>query len=104
MMFISSATFIYPPKILCLCNVEGWSTTLFHPLILPSTVLLCVMFVLLVIIISDIRMSHGTSGSTVITSTKTEAHNLNATHTSAVTREGPSPAHIHATTLENRHK
>ena len=49
-------------------------------------------------------MSHGTSGSTVITSTKTEAHNLNATHTSAVTREGPSPAHIHATTLENRHK
>ena len=47
-------------------------------------------------------MSYGTSDTTVISSTKTEAHNLNTTNASAAQRDGLSPATIFTTTPENR--
>ena len=49
---------------------------------MPSTVL-CVISVLLVIERSDIKMSYGTSDSTVISTTKSEAHNLTTANASA---------------------
>ena len=58
------------------------SASIFHPNIIHSTVL-CVIFVLQVIVISDIRMSYGTSDTTVILSPKIEAPHLNTTIVSA---------------------
>ena len=49
---------------------------------------LWVILVPLVISRSDIRRSVGTSDATVISSTKTEAHNLGSTNASAVQRDG----------------
>ena len=48
-------------------------------------------------------MSYGTSDTTVVSSIKTKAHNLNATITSAAQRDSSSPATIPANTAENRH-
>ena len=48
---------------------------------------------LLVIVIPDIRMSYDTFDTTVISSTKTEAHNLDTINASAA-------ANIHADTAE----
>ena len=45
-------------------------------------------------------MSYGTSDSTVISSTKPEAHNFNTVNASAAQRDDGSPA----TTLANSHK
>ena len=47
-------------------------------------------------------MSVGTSDTTVISSTKTEAHNLNAIDASAALRDDLSPATIPTTTPKNR--
>ena len=47
-------------------------------------------------------MSYGTSDTTVISSTKTEAHNHNATNASVATRDDLSPVTFHTTTPENR--
>ena len=48
-------------------------------------------------------MSYGTSDTTVISSTKTEAHNLNTTNASAATdMDGPSPVNLPGNTAENR--
>ena len=47
-------------------------------------------------------MSVGTSDTTVISSTKTEAHNLNTTIASAAQRGDSSPATIPANIAENR--
>ena len=49
-------------------------------------------------------MSVGTSDTTVISSTKTEAHNLNAITASAATKDDSSAVNIHANTAENRQK
>ena len=76
-----------------ICNVTGWSITLFHPNITPSSVL-CVIFVLLVIVRSDIRMSVGTSDTTVNSFSKTGAHNLNTTNASSL-------AHLSDSNAEN---
>ena len=46
-------------------------------------------------------MSYGTSDTTVISSTKTEARNLNAIDASAASRDDSSPATI-TTTPKNR--
>ena len=48
-------------------------------------------------------MSYGTSDTTVISSTKTEARNLNAIDASAAQRDDSSPATIPTTTPKNRH-
>ena len=48
-------------------------------------------------------MSYGTSDTTVISSTKTEARNLNAIDASAASRDDSSPATIPTTTPQNRH-
>ena len=48
-------------------------------------------------------MPYSTSGSTVISSTKTEAHNLNAIDASTAQRDDSSPASIPTTTPKNRH-
>ena len=53
-------------------------------------------------VISDIGMSYGTSDTTVISSTKTEARNLNTTIASAAQRGDSSPATIPANIAENR--
>ena len=47
-------------------------------------------------------MSYGTSDSTVISSTKTEARNLNTIIASAAQRDDSSPATIPTTTPKNR--
>ena len=47
-------------------------------------------------------MSYGTSDTTVISSTKTEARNLNAIDASAAQRDDSSPAPFPTTTPENR--
>ena len=47
-------------------------------------------------------MSVGTSDTTVISSTKTEARNLNTIDASAATRDDSSPATIPTTTPKNR--
>ena len=47
-------------------------------------------------------MSHGTSDTIVISSIKTEAHNLNSTIASVAPRDGSSPVNLHANTTENR--
>ena len=47
-------------------------------------------------------MSVGTSDTTVISSTKTEARNLNAIDASAATRYDSSPATFPTTTPKNR--
>ena len=47
-------------------------------------------------------MSYGTSDTTVISSTKTEARNLNAIDVSAASRDDSSPATIPTTTPQNR--
>ena len=47
-------------------------------------------------------MSYGTSDTTVISSTKTEAHNLNTTIDSAASRDDSSPAIVPTITPENR--
>ena len=47
-------------------------------------------------------MSYGTSDTTVISSTKTEARNLNAIDASAASRDDSSPATIPTTTPQNR--
>ena len=73
-----------------------------HSVIIPSTVL-WVISVLLVITRSYIRMSVGTSDSTVISPIKTGAHNLNATNASAAPRDDVSPATVHTNTPKNRH-
>ena len=70
------------------CNVGGWSTTLFHPTIIPSTSIVSYIYPL-VIVRSDIRRSYGTSHTTVISSIKNEAHNLNPTVASAAPRDDP---------------
>ena len=64
-------------------------------------VLLWVISVMLVIVRSDIRMSYGTSDSTVISSSKPEAHNLHSTNASAAPRDGPSSGVLHDNTPEN---
>ena len=79
------------------CNVEGWSTTLFHPRIIPSTVL-CVISPLLVVTRSVIKTSVDISDSTVISPITTEAHNLNITDASTALRDDGSPATVHTTT------
>ena len=48
-------------------------------------------------------MSVGTSDTTVISSTKTEARNLNDTDASVATRDGSSPANNQANTAQNHH-
>ena len=48
-------------------------------------------------------MSVGTSDTTVISSTKTEARNLNAIDASAAQRDDSSPATFPTTTPKNRH-
>ena len=48
-------------------------------------------------------MSVGTSDSTVFSSTKTEAYNLNAIDASAAQRDDGSPATILTTSPKNRH-
>ena len=48
-------------------------------------------------------MSYGTSDTTVISSTNTEARNLNAIDASAASRDDSSPATFPTTTPENRH-
>ena len=53
---------------------------------------------LLVVVRFDIRRSYGTSDTTVISSTKTEARNLNAIDASAAQRDGSSLTN----TAENR--
>ena len=58
---------------------------------------------LLVILRSDIRKSYGTSDTTVISSTKTEARNLNAIDASAAQRDGSYPVPIPPNTAGNRH-
>ena len=63
--------------------------------------IVCCIF-LSVIVRSCIRMSVGTSDTTVISSTKTEAHNLNTTDTSAAQRDDASPATILTTSPKNR--
>ena len=83
-----------------LSKAGGWSTTLFHLDIIPSTVLR-VISVLLVITRSYIRMSYGTSDSTVISPITTEAHNLNTVNASAASRDDVSPANVHAHTPKN---
>ena len=47
-------------------------------------------------------MSYGTSDTTVISSIKTEAHNLNAIDASAASRDDSSPAPFPTTTPKNR--
>ena len=47
-------------------------------------------------------MSYGTSDTTVISSTKTEARNLNAIDASAASRDDSSPATIPTTSPQNR--
>ena len=47
-------------------------------------------------------MSYGTSDTTVISSTKTEARNLNAIDASAASRDDSSPAPFPTTTPKNR--
>ena len=47
-------------------------------------------------------MSYGTSDTTVISSTKIEARNLNAIDASATSRDGSSLANLQANTAENR--
>ena len=47
-------------------------------------------------------MSYGTSDTTVISSTKTVARNLNAIDASAASREESSPATFPTTTPKNR--
>ena len=50
----------------------------------------------------DIRMSNGTSDSTVIPSTKIEAHNLNITNASNASHTNGSPSiDLHGETAEN---
>ena len=49
-------------------------------------------------------MSYGTSDSTVISSPKPEAHNLNTTDASVAPRDDISLATIPTTTSENRQK
>ncbi len=49
-------------------------------------------------------MSYGTSDTTVISSTKTEARNLNAIDASAASRDDSSPATIPTTTPKNRQR
>ena len=46
-------------------------------------------------------MSVGTSDTTVISSTKTEAHSLNPTNASAAPGDGLSPANLPGNTAEN---
>ena len=75
------------------CNVTGWSTTLFHPTIIPSTSIVSYIY-LLVIVRSDIGMSVGTSDTTVNSFSKTEVHNLNTTNASSL-------AHLSDSNAEN---
>ena len=84
-----------------LCKVERGSTTLFHTYIIPSTSIVSYIY-LLVIERSNTRMSYGTSDTTVISSTKTEARNLNAIDASAAQRDDSSPAPFPTTTPKNR--
>ena len=71
--------------------MEGkWNTTLFHTNIILSIVLLCVISVMLVFTRSDVRMSYGTSDTTVISPLKAEAHNLNITIASIGSRTNRS--------------
>ena len=58
---------------------------------------------LLIIERSCIGISYGTSDTIVISSTKTEAHNLNTTIASAAPWDDSFPATLHTTTPENRH-
>ena len=88
----------YSPKTMSLYKAPVYS----HSVIIPSTVLR-VISVLLVITRSYIRMSVGTSDSTVISPIKTGAHNLNATNASAAPRDDVSPATVHTNTPKNRH-
>ena len=54
--------------------------------------------------LTDIRMSIGTSDTTVISSTKTEAHNLNTTIASATQRVGSYHVKFHTHTADNTQK
>ena len=84
-----------------LCNVEGWSTSLFS--LSHNTFNSIVSYIyLLVISRSRIRMSTRTSDSTIIPSTRIEAHNLRTTVASAAPRDGSSPVTIPTTIPENR--
>ena len=80
--YLSLVPLLYILLYTLLCTVEGWGTTLFHLDIIPSTSIVSYIF-LLVITRSTIRMSVGTSDSTVISPTKTEARNLNTINASA---------------------
>ena len=95
--YMSLVPLLCIPLYILLCNVEWWGTILFHTYIIPSTSIVSYIF-LLVITRSTIRMSVGTSDSTVISSITTEAHNPNTTNASAAPRDGSSPATIHTTT------
>ena len=46
-------------------------------------------------------MSYGTSDITLISSPKSEAHNLNTTEASAAQRDGSPPASLQDNTAEN---
>ena len=52
----------------------------------------------------DIRMSVGTSDTTVISPITTEAHNLNTINASAAPRDDGSPANLYGKTLKNHQK
>ena len=99
--YLSLVPFLYILLYTLLCTVEGWSTTLFHLDIIPSTSIVSYIF-LLVITRSTVKMSYGTSDTTVISPVTTEAHNLNTTDASAAQRDDGSPATILTTTSKNR--
>ena len=61
-----------------------------------------VISVLLVIARSDIRMAVGTPDTIVISSIRTEVHNLNNTNAFAASKDGSFPANLEAKTAENR--
>ena len=98
---LSRTPFLYILLYTSLCNVEGWSTTLFHTYMIPSTSIVSYIY-LPVIQRSAIRMSVGTFDTTVISSTKTEARNLNAIDASAAQRDDLSPATFPTTKPKNR--
>ena len=79
------------------------STSLFHLDIIPSTsIIVSYIFSVSYYTDPDIRISYGTSDSTVISSTETEAHNLNTTIASAAQRDGLPPENTHAHIPKNR--
>ena len=88
------------PPYIFLCNVKGRGTGISLPH--RNTLNRTLRYVLSAIIARPyIRMPIGTSDTTVISSIKPRAHNLNPTSASAPLRDGPSPANLCATAAEN---